>query len=502
MSTDQTILRVENISKSFGNVKALNNVSFDLKKGEIHGLLGENGAGKTTLCNIIYGMFRPDSGKIYLNNTSVRFSSPRDAMLNGIGMVHQEFTLIPNLSVVDNVILFTGNSGFLMNRDETAEELERYSREYGLRVNPYAKVSELSAGEKQRLEILKVLMRGVKILILDEPTSVLTRLETMELFKALEKMASDGKSIILVTHKIDDVLSLAHRITVLRQGEKVATIENKNVDKTALARLIVNRDVIFNIEKPPAQVDKPILQVKDLQLLDPTGIKILKEISLDVRAGEIVGICGVAGNGQKELVETIIGVRKPSSGSIFLNGKEVTKLPPSRRRELGMAYIPEEFSEGLVPEFKLWENVVLPTTISKRLSIQGLINLSKIRTAVEELIRTYQIKAFSYEAFTWSLSGGNKQKLLLAREFYQQPAIIVAHNPTKGLDIAATEYVRRALIDLRTKGKGVLLISTDLDEVLEISDRLMVIHAGKIVGEFNQQNIDLDKLARLMLGAS
>ncbi|MEM4417787.1 MAG: ABC transporter ATP-binding protein [Nitrososphaerota archaeon] len=502
MVVGQTVLRAENISKSFGSVKALNNVSFDLRRGEIHGLLGENGAGKTTLCNILYGMMRPDSGKIYLNDISVRFTSPRDAMALGIGMVHQEFTLIPNLSVVDNVILFTENSGLLMNRSEAAEKLERYSSEYGLHVNPYAKVSELSAGEKQRLEILKVLMRGARILILDEPTSVLTRIETAELFKALERMAADGRSVILVTHKMDDVLSSAHRITVLRQGVKVATLENRNVDRSTLARLIVNRDVVFNLEKPVSQAGGPLLQIQDLRYLDSSGVEVLKRVRMEVRAGEVVGICGVAGNGQKELVETVIGVLKPTSGKIFLNGREVTRLPPSRRRELGMAYIPEEFTEGLVPDFKLWENIVLSTPISARLFSRGLLNPSRVRTAVEDLIKTYQIKASSPDAFTWSLSGGNKQKLLLAREFYQQPTVIVAHNPTKGLDIAATEYVRRALLELRSQGKGVLLVSNDLDEVVEMSDRLMVMHAGRIVGEFSHQSVDLDRVARLMLGAS
>ncbi|GBC69550.1 Autoinducer 2 import ATP-binding protein LsrA [archaeon HR01] len=502
MVEGQTVLRAENISKSFGTVKALNNVSFDLRRGEIHGLLGENGAGKTTLCNILYGMVRPDSGKIYLNDVGVRFTSPRDAMAMGIGMVHQEFTLIPNLSVVDNVVLFTENSGLLMNRSEAAERVERYGSEYGLKVNPYVKVSELSAGEKQRLEILKVLMRGARILILDEPTSVLTRIETVELFRALEKMAADGRSVILVTHKMDDVLSSAHRITVLRQGVKVATLENRDVDRSTLARLIVNRDVVFSLEKPVSQAGGPLLQIQDLRYLDTSGVEVLKRVRLEVRAGEVVGICGVAGNGQKELVETVVGVLKPTSGKIFLNGREVSRLPPSRRRELGMAYIPEEFTEGLVPDFKLWENIVLSTPISARLSSRGLLNPLRVRAAVEDLIKTYQIKTSSPDAFTWSLSGGNKQKLLLAREFYQKPTVIVAHNPTKGLDIAATEYVRRALLELRSQGKGVLLVSNDLDEVVEMSDRLMVMHAGRIVGEFSHQSVDLDRVARLMLGAS
>jgi ABC-type uncharacterized transport system ATPase subunit len=502
MAADSYILKVAGISKRFGTTIALDNVDFELRRGEVHGLLGENGAGKTTLCNIIYGMLKPDRGLIYLDGRERRFNSPREAIADGICMVHQEFMLIPSLSVVDNIILFTGRRGILMGRKEAAEKLSQYSREYGLNIKPWTKVSALSAGEKQRLEIVKALMLGARILILDEPTSVLTRLETVELFKSLKRMTEAGRSVILVTHKMDEDLSSADRITVLRQGRRIAVLENKNIDRNTLSRLIVDREVVFNIEKPAGNLGGLILKVSGLAHVDSSGVEVLKGVDLVARRGEIVGICGVAGNGQKELVEVLIGVREASSGTVIFNGKDVTDISTNKRRELGMAYIPEEFSEGLVHDFKLYENVALPPPLADQLSGKHWMRLKRLKEVVKKLIEAYQIRARSTDAYVWSLSGGNKQKLLLAREFTQGPVLIVAHNPTKGLDVSATEYVRNALLKMRLDGKTVVLISTDLDEVVELSDRIYVMYGGRLVGEFTRLNLDLDRIAHLMLTGS
>jgi len=492
------LLRAENISKRFGSTVALDNVDFELRKGEVHGLLGENGAGKTTLCNIIYGMLKPDKGVMHLDGRELRLNSPREAMANGICMVHQEFMLIPTLSVVDNIILFTGRNRIFMGRKEAAEKLQKYSNEYGLKINPWTRVSGLSAGEKQRLEIIKALMLGARIMILDEPTSVLTSLETVELFKSLRKMAEAGKSVILVTHKMDEVLSSADRITVLRQGKKVAELENKNIDRNMLSRLIVGREVSFDLKKQDTSPGEPILTVTGLSHVDSSGVEVLKGVNLVVRAGEIVGICGVAGNGQKELVEALIGAR-PATGKIMFNGVDITNLPTGKRRELGIAYIPEEFSEGLVLDFKLYENLALPPKLARLIAGRFWMKVRRLKEEVWKLVQSYQIKAISPDVYTWSLSGGNKQKLLLAREFSQKPALIITHNPTKGLDVSATEYVHQALLKMRSESKAVLLVSNDLDEVVELSDRIYVMYGGRLVGEFDKSSLNLDRVAGLML---
>jgi simple sugar transport system ATP-binding protein len=497
-SGSSAILRVEGVYKRFGATVALDGVNFELRRGEVHGLLGENGAGKTTLCNIIYGMIKPDRGSIYLDGRELKINSPREAMAQGICMVHQEFMLIPSLSVVDNVILFTGKNKLFMGRKEAAERVKQFSSEYGLELNPWMRVSSLSAGEKQRLEIIKALMLGARILILDEPTSVLTRLETVELFKSLRKMAENGRSVILVTHKMDEVLASADRITILRQGKNVAVLDNKNIDRNTLSRLIVDREVFFNYERPESVLGEPVLRVSDVSHVDSSGVQVLKGVNLTVRLGEIVGICGVAGNGQKELVEALIGVR-PVSGKILFNGMDVTNLPTDKRRALGMAYIPEDFSEGLVLDFKLYENVALPPKLSSMLTGGVWLKLRKLKEVVWQLIKTYQIRAKSPDSYTWSLSGGNKQKLLLAREFTQKPVLIISHNPTKGLDVAATEYVHQSLLKIRSEGKAVLLVSNDLDEVVELSDRFYVMYGGRLVGEFSHSNLDLERVAQLML---
>jgi len=497
---DTAILQARSITKRFGSVVANDSVDFDLRKGEIHALLGENGAGKTTFCNILYGMLKPEKGKIILDGREVGFNSPREAIKAGIGMVHQEFMLIPTMTVAENIALLMDNGRqFLVDMNPIHAAIRRLASEYGLSVNPKSKVSQLSVGERQRVEILKALFKGANILILDEPTSVLTRLETQELFSSLRNMAMAGKSIIFVTHKIDEVLGNADRVTVLRQGRVVATLGVGDVDRQNLARLIVGRDVLFSIQRPETSVGSLLLDMRDVVAYGDMGVKALKNVSLKVSEGEIVGIAGVAGNGQREMVEVVTGLRRVSSGKVFMFNRDVTHWPPDRIRRLGVAYIPEEQRIGLIYDFGLHENLVVSPHLAERLKRGWLLDGKALKLKMSELMEKFDIKAQGPDAATWTLSGGNKQKAILARELWADPKLIVANNPTKGLDIAATEYVRGVLLQAKAQQKGVLLISSELDEVLEMSDRIVVMHDGRIVGEFRPGQVKIDELASLML---
>ncbi|MDJ0270663.1 MAG: ABC transporter ATP-binding protein [Aigarchaeota archaeon] len=497
---EKLILEAVSITKRFGNVVANDKVDFRLRRGEIHALLGENGAGKTTLCSILYGMLKPDEGCIKVDGREVSFRSPRDAMAAGIGMVHQEFMLVPNMMVAENIALMldSGNK-FLVDLDAVEERINSVARQYGLSVKPRALVSHLSAGEKQRVEILKALLRGADVLILDEPTSVLTRIETRELFNSLRQMASQGKSIIFVTHKIDEAMALADRVTVLRQGKVVATVDTSSVDRQQLARLIVGREVLLNVSRTHTQVGDVLLDVRDVTAMGDLGVPALKNVSLQVRAGEILGIAGVAGNGQRELVEVITGLRRVVSGKIIIAGKDVTNLDPNKIRSLGVAHIPEEQKTGLIFDFTLSDNLAMLPHLAERFKKGILLDGRLVRSKMNDLMRMYEIKASSPDVKAWTLSGGNKQKAILARELWWGPKLIIANNPTKGLDLAATDYVRNVLLSAKKEGKGILLISSELDEVLDMSDRIAVMHDGRVVGVFDHSQIDLDAIASLML---
>ncbi len=496
----EVFLEVVGISKRFGPVQALDNVSMDVRTGEVHALLGENGAGKSTLCNIISGMLKPDSGEIRIDGKRVVFGSTRDASRHGIGMVYQEFMLIPELTVAENIALFQeGNGGPLLNREAVKRSVERLMSDFGLSVDLNARVGDLSAGQKQKLEIVKALMRDVRLLILDEPTSIITPIEARELFKTVRRMAEAGKSVILVTHRIDEVMEVADRITVLRGGKKVATVERGKVTPDELVRMMVGRSVNPIVVGNRPNAGKVALKVSGIKAMGDLGSMALKGVDLEVRYGEIVGICGVTGNGQRELVEVIIGVRKPVEGKVWINGTDVTERPPYFRRKLGMAYLPEEHWQALWFDMRLYENFSMPPLIARLFRRLALLKMGTIKKATTEEVKRFEVRTPSVSTELWKLSGGNKQRFLVAREVYTKPRIVIANNPTKGLDVLATEFVRKFLLDFRDEGGAVLLISSDLEEVLQLSDRVLVIFDGRIVGEFARDSVDVEKLAGLML---
>ena len=497
---EEHALVAEGITKRFGTLAANDDVTFILKRGEIHALLGENGAGKTTLCNVLYGLMRPDSGRILVNGEEVRFHSPRDAMNSGIAMVHQEFMLVNSMTVVENLAVMQ-NGGWrkpFIEREALEKEVASVAKQYGLAVDPNGVIRDLSAGQRQSVEILKALFKGANILILDEPTSVLTPLETRELFSALRQMAASGKSIVFVSHKTDEILAVTDNVTVLKQGKVVGTEKTKNVTREDLARMIVGREVVFRVEKLAAKVAEPFLELKSISATSNLGLSALEEVSISVRGGEILGIAGIAGNGQKELVEVATGLRKPSGGKIFAMGKDVTGWDPDDIRQLGVAHIPEDQRAGLVYDFPLSDNLIIEPHVARMFTKSGLLNLRLIGGEMTRLMSEYDVRAQSSKVPAWTLSGGNKQKFLLSRELFWGPKIIIAHNPTKGLDVAATEYTRKLLMKEKEKGRAVLLISTELDELLDMSDRISVICNGRISGSFPVHEAKIEHIAALM----
>ncbi len=500
MVSDRVVLEARGITKRFGHLVANDNIDFQLREGEIHALLGENGAGKTTFCNILYGFLKPDKGEIYLNGRKVRFSSPKEAMDAGIGMVHQELMLIPNMTVAENI-------GLILNYDlrrpvldlsDVRKKLREMAERYGLHVDPDAVMEQLSVGERQRVEILKALFKGASILIFDEPTSYLTKIETRKLFENLRRMADEGKSIIFVTHKIDEVMEISDRITVLRQGRVVAVKDRKDVSKEELARLIVGRDVLFRVQKMESRVSEPLLRLENVSALSDVGVLGLRDVSLEVRSGEILGVAGVAGNGQKELVEVITGLRKVIKGRIYLDGRDITNLPSDKIRRLGVAHIPEDLRMALVFNFTLKDNIIISPYLAEMFKKGVFVDKERLREKLREIIKEFGVVAPSEDTEVWTLSGGNKQKFILARELFWNPRVIIANNPTKGLDVAATEHIRNILMREKARGKAILMVSTDLDEILDMSDRIVVMNRGKVMGIFKPDEAEVDKIAYLM----
>jgi simple sugar transport system ATP-binding protein len=493
-------LVAEGITKRFGTLVANDNATFSLKRGEIHALLGENGAGKTTLCNVIYGLMRPDSGRILVSGKEVHFHSPRDAIDAGIAMVHQEFMLVNSMTVVENLAVMQ-NGGWkqpFVQREFLEMEIISVAKQYGLAVDPNGVIRDMSAGQRQSVEILKALFKGANILILDEPTSVLTPLETHELFSALRQMAASGKSIVFVSHKTDEILAVTDNVTVLKQGKVIGNEKTKNVTREDLARMIVGREVLFRVERLTSKVAEVFLEFKDVSAIGNLGVSALEQVSIFVRGGEILGIAGIAGNGQKELVEVATGMRKPTSGSISAMGKDVTGWNPDEVRQLGVAHIPEDQRAGLVFDFPLSDNLIIEPHVARRFTKNGLLDLRSIGGEMTRLMSEYDVRAQSQKVPAWTLSGGNKQKFLLSRELFWDPKIIVAHNPTKGLDVAATEYTRKLLMKEKEKGKAILLISTELDELLDMSDRIAVIRNGRISASFPVHEAKIEQIAALM----
>jgi simple sugar transport system ATP-binding protein len=493
---------MRNITKAFPGVLANDDVSFSAIKGEVHALLGENGAGKSTLMNILCGLYHPDSGLMLVDGAPVDFHSPRDAIRAGVGMVHQHFMLVSSQTVAENVILGLHDVGFVLRADRIEAEIERLGQDFGLPVDAGAKVWQLSVGEQQRVEIIKLLYRGADILILDEPTAVLTPQETEAFFRTLREMTAAGKTIVLISHKLDEVLSIADRITVLRNGRHVATVANTGMSKAELASLMVGREVLFRIEKPPAQVGEERLIVDAVEALNDKGLPALRRLSLKVRSGEILGIAGVAGNGQREVAEVICGLRPTTGGRIEISSKSVTNAPPIVMIEAGIAYVPEDRSAtGSAPNLSVSQNLALKNYRTRHMGGRLFLSKRAMRQQALDLIQRFNIATPGPETPARLLSGGNLQKVILAREISQQPLVTVAAYPTRGLDVGATENVRHILIEERNQGAAILLISEDLDEIFALADRIVVLYEGQIVGEVAPEEANLEQIGLMMAGS-
>ncbi len=477
-------IALRNITKQFPGVLANDGVNFDVRAGEIHALLGENGAGKTTLMKVLYGLYQPDGGEILINDAPVKIKSPNAALRQGIGMIHQHFQLVPAFTVAQNVALgLRSTREPLLDLDGVSARLRDLSERYGLSVDPHALVWQLAVGQQQRVEILKALYRDAALLILDEPTAVLTPQEVDELFETLRRLKEVGHALIFISHKLHEVMEISDRVTVLRDGRVVGSVPTPQTNTKELARMMVGRDVVTRWDKPPRKWDDVVLHIEKLAALNDKDLPALKQISLDVRAGEVVGIAGVSGNGQRELAETIVGLRRATGGAIHIAGNETTNHAPAEIIAAGVAFIPEErISMGVIRDFTVQENVILETHVNAPLSRHTFFDFAKIQSHCAQLVREYDVKTPTLDTPVKSLSGGNIQKLILARELSRHPKLLVASQPTRGVDIGATEYIHRRLIERRNAGMAILLISEDLDEVLALADRIAVMYEGEIVG--------------------
>ncbi|MFX1565512.1 MAG: ABC transporter ATP-binding protein [Promethearchaeota archaeon] len=515
-------IEVEHIWKIFpGNVQANKDITLHIKEGEVHGLLGENGAGKTTLMNVLYGLIERTSGTIRVRGQEVNFKSPHDAVRYGIGMVHQHFKLIPNLTVTENVIIgaepmylnlmanlrvWKPSVNPMMPTDfKGAErEIRRISKENALNIDPRAKIQDLSVGQQQQVEIIKILYRQADILILDEPTAVLTPQEVDELFETLETFREEGKTIILITHKLREPMALCDRITVLRDGELVGTVNRKDTSREQLAEMMVGRKVVFRVAKTPAKPGAPVLQVDNLHVRDDRGLPAVRGVSFEIKAGEILGLAGVHGNGQRELVEAIWGLRKPTTGEIYIEGERITKYKTRKVRRIGVGYIPQDRQKrGLILDFSIKENLILGGQYRPPFAIgpmNSFLNAANIDDYSNHLVKDYSIRLRNIDEPVSTLSGGNQQKVIAARAMGTNPKLLLASNPTRGLDVGATEYIHNALIRMRDQGVAIFLISADLDEVRNVADRIAVIFEGKIVAIKMPEETDERELGLLMAG--
>jgi ABC-type uncharacterized transport system ATPase subunit len=496
------VLEVRNITKRFPGVLANDRVSFALEPGEIHALLGENGAGKSTLMNILYGLYRPDEGQILINGEPVAIHGPADAIRRGLGMVHQHFMLVPTLTVAENITLGTEiTRGILLDELTANQRIRALARQYGLDVPPEALVMDLPVGVQQRAEIIKALYRGADILILDEPTAVLTPQETEDLFEVIRALRAQGKSIIFISHKLKEVLEIADRITVLRRGRVVGTTTPAQTDEERLAAMMVGRDVELVVAKGPATPGEVVLDVRDLRVLDDRRTAAVDGLSLQVRAGEVLGIAGVQGNGQTELVEAITGLRHVEAGCVLLGGRDLTNAPPRRVLEAGVAHVPEDrHRHGLVLSYPIEDNLVLSTYYQPPFAHGIVIDPRAIDAWAEKLVRAFDVRTPSIETPAAALSGGNQQKVVIARELSRPVRLLVAAQPTRGLDVGSIEFIHREIVRQRDSGTAVLLVSAELDEVMALADRIAVMFKGRIIATVRAEDATREGLGLLMAG--
>lgn len=498
-----TVLELKGITKQFPGVLANDHVDFDLKKGEIHALLGENGAGKTTLMNILYGLYKPDSGELFRDGKAVTLHSPKDAIAIGIGMVHQHFMLIPVFTVTENIMLGEEKlKNGVLDRRGVSAKVRELSQKYGLEIDPESFVEDIPVGVQQRVEIVKTLYRKADILILDEPTAVLTPQEVDDLFRIMHELTAQGVSIIFITHKLKEVLKVADRITVMRAGKVVGTAIPSETDEPHLAAMMVGREVILNVEKEPAQPKEEVLQVTDLKVLDQRGLEAVRGVTFSVKAGEILGIAGVQGNGQTELVEALTGLRRSIGGKVVLQNQDMTNNPPRPIIENGMCHIPEDRQRhGLVLSYPIADNLVLCNYYLPPYAKNFTMQNKSIDANARKLVKDFDIRTPSPFVPTSNLSGGNQQKVIVARELSRPIKLLIANQPTRGLDVGSIEYIHRQIVNMRDKGVAVLLVSAELDEIMSLADRIAVMYQGKIVDIVDAKKTTKSELGLKMAGA-
>jgi len=493
------MLELRNITKTFGSVVANNDVSIKVEKGTIHAIVGENGAGKSTIMRIAYGFYNADSGEIFVDGKPVSIKTPHDAIALGIGMVHQHFMLVENMTVAENIILGAETGSAVdLDLDKAISDLKALSDKLQLKIKPAAYIEDISVGQQQRVELMKALYRKAELLILDEPTAVLAPQEVEDLFAILRRMKEQGKTIIIITHKLDEVLAISDEVTVMRDGKSVGNVKTSETNAKDLARMIVGRDVLLRVEKTDAKPADVVLEIKNLVLNSKHGA-VVDDISFSVRSGEIVGIAGIEGNGQTELIEAIAGLAKAKSGRIEFEGRNVTNKSPRQLKELGVAHIPEDrHKRGLLLNSDLAENSILGVHYRPPVAVAGFMSSSAIGKRVNEIIKDYDVRPPNAELSAKSLSGGNQQKLIIGREFELDPKLLLVSQPTRGVDIGAIEFIHRKLIELRDRGGAVLLVSAELEEVTALADRLLVIREGKIVGEVDPKVATAEEIGVLM----
>ena len=497
------VVEMLNIRKEFPGIVANDNITLQLKEGEIHALLGENGAGKSTLMGMLFGMYKPDRGSIKVRGKEVKISNPNIANDLGIGMVHQHFKLVDNFTVTENIILgCEPRKGLTVDIKRAAKKIEDLSKQYGLNVDPYAKIEDISVGMQQRVEILKMLYRNANVLIFDEPTAVLTPSEIDELISIMKNMTKEGKSIILITHKLREIKEAANRCTVIRRGKYIGTVDVKDTTEADMAKMMVGREVSFKVEKVEAKPKDVVVKIENLSVNNNKKVLGLKNFSLDIRAGEIVGIAGVEGNGQTELVEALTGMRNIESGNVIFKGKNIVKESIRQRIDDGMAHIPEDrHKRGLILDYTMEDNMVLKAYRNKPFSKNGLINRAKISEYAQKIIETFDVRSGEGgKSIARSLSGGNQQKGVIGREIESDPDFLIAVQPTRGLDVGSIEYIHKRLVEQRDLGKAVLLVSLELDEVLNVSDRIAVVNNGELIGIVNANETNENEVGLMMAG--